>query len=315
MDTKLKDALESKDYYSAHQIYLAIAQRHCRSKRFEEAKQILKDGCLELCGRGECKSAFDLGRRYIDTLALGRLPLIDIDAIGVHSVLIAIGKRSGTDKDNLKAISDLVIKEHPYLLLIVFHSLLQVGAHKEAGLVLLRLDDAKEEWQLLGAATTDPHVVLSLTLAGLRARNFAAISTFLANIVDVRFPQSASSLDSPSEDLPSFIKVISGDLQGDEDVLARCLNFCQILFVLFQHRLIPTPSALTKPLQHYAGLLAKLRVSEEEIKSIEHSYLLQQQQESGASGMGAGRPDLLANLFQSMMAQSAGSPTGLPKRK
>jgi hypothetical protein len=307
MDAKLKDALSTKDYYSAHQIYLAIAQRHCRNKRFEEAKQTLKDGCLELSGCGESKSAVDLARRYIDTLSLGRLPLIDIDAIGVHAVLTSIGRKA-VEEDSVKAVSEMVIKEHPTLLLVVFHALLQVGAHKEAAMALLKLDEAGEEWRLLGGAVSDPHVVLCITLAGLKARNFGAISTFLSTVLATRFPDAAgASEQSPNEDLADFITVLnSGELQGEGEVLARTLNLCQVFFALFQHRLTPTPSSLNKTLQHYAGLLAKLRVREEDVRAIEHSYLMQQHSESAPGGAG-GRSDLLANLFQSMMSQSGGA--------
>ena len=314
MEAKLKDSLEGKDYYSAHQLYLAIAQRHTRNKRFEEAKQVLKDGCVELAGRGEYKSSLDLAKRYLSALSSGRLPLIDVDAVNVHAVITAVGlcKDSSNnlnmeDETALKGLGETVLKEHPALALVVFHALCRCGAWKEAASVLLKLDEAKEEWSLLGSCVSDPGDVLSITLGGLKARNFAAISVFLSAVISIQFPAGKCTLETIND--VDQVKVIpTGDLQGEDEVLARCLNFCQLLFVIFQSKLILTPSALTKPLQHYAGLLAKLRVKEDEIKAIEHAYLLQQHNEASGSGSGAGRPDMLANLFQSMMAGQGASP-------
>lgn len=314
----MKDALAAKDFYSAHQIYLAIAQRHCRNKRYEDAKQILKEGCLELATHQEARSSADLARRYINTLSLGRLPLIDTDAVTIHAVLTAVGKSGEGAEEALKVLSDTILKEHSSLLLVVFHALVQSGAHKEAGMILLKAEDVNEEWQLLGSVVSDPHVVLSLVLAGLRARNFAAISQFLATIISKKFPD-APIMEPGSggdNDLPDFVRVIdNGELTGDTDTMARCVNLCQLLFVTFQRRLLPSPSVLTKLLQNYAGLLAKLRFKEEDVKALEHLFLIQQQSESGASGGTTARPDVLANLFQTMMSQGAAGGGGFPKRR
>lgn len=307
MEAKLRDALGSKDYYSAHQIYLALAQRHSRAKRYEEAKQVLVSGVKEMASAGgQGRSASDLADKLVDCFLNGKQPLVDTDACALQDTLAALYKASATDDASgtgLTLFSERISREVPSLLLVLFEALCSFTVLPEAAAVALRLESCTEELASLGASIGKSKCpaadAVTITVLCLRRKNFAAATAFLAPCIGAA--ASEGSAGKPQGGPDSEIAGWMGPLESGSE-LARALNFCQLLVLTVQRKQARVP--LAKLFQQYGGLLAKLRLKEDELRHhLDAVYQEPTQGSRHASGQG---PDMLAGLLQSMIGGTPG---------
>ncbi|ORZ34847.1 hypothetical protein BCR44DRAFT_127842 [Catenaria anguillulae PL171] len=64
---KLKLALESGDYYSAHQMYLTVCNRYVKGKKIDAAVDLLTNGAKLLCEHKQFGSALDMASVVLKT--------------------------------------------------------------------------------------------------------------------------------------------------------------------------------------------------------------------------------------------------------
>jgi tetratricopeptide (TPR) repeat protein len=114
LQDNLRDALNSGNYYEAHQLYLSMAQRHLKQKKMEEALDTLQEGIHCLGQHGQMKSVSDIAEKLlgmfeqpwrplyrkhiIDVLDVMQLPLPSAKLF-IKSALKVAGKLNHGEKD------------------------------------------------------------------------------------------------------------------------------------------------------------------------------------------------------------------------
>jgi hypothetical protein len=66
MESKLQDAVRGEDWYSAHQIYLALAQKHHRANRKKELMKTLGEGIQVLSKVKQNNSVIQLADKFVE---------------------------------------------------------------------------------------------------------------------------------------------------------------------------------------------------------------------------------------------------------
>ncbi|KAI7866296.1 hypothetical protein BDF14DRAFT_1728739 [Spinellus fusiger] len=81
---KLKDSVESGNYYETHQMYRTVARRYNKQQKHQHAIQLLHDGAVSLMKHGQSASGSDLSNYMLETYTTFSVP---VDATSLDRVV------------------------------------------------------------------------------------------------------------------------------------------------------------------------------------------------------------------------------------
>lgn len=329
MENKLEEAIATKDWYSAHQLLLSLAQRHQRAKRLEAAKKLLVKGINGMCPEGDdvkstwppLASIVDIAEKYIE--------ISEQDATAEHdntekeayvkvfsSLLLACDSVKGTDDKHagvwMDVSSKLLALRSEYsdaLLEALFKSPIETGWKLNW---CVENVPAKKEVFTTISSTFFLDSVIDSTLAReatvsvmqlLCVKAFGSAANLLKGVLDnLKAKHSATvaftSVDDSAGSLPSFLSFVE-ESQGSANL--ALLNFSQLVFALCQRK---SPSKAL-----FVQLMERFKLSSDEEMSRLVAWLIKVYCPAPRANPQANM-NPLASMFQNMF--SGGAPGGFP---
>ncbi len=247
MEAKLNEAINSQDWYSAHQLLISLAQRHQRARRYAESCRLLSGGLVSMCPDEKTwpplATVVDVAEKYVEVFMDGNDHKDDADneALAVLKVVLKAGSMT-VDEDEKHAVawislSSRLISVCPSLCDPFFSVLISTDCPLswKLGWCVQHMAQRKEVWeQVIGSASMDGHAVTVAVIQLLAVKAFGSASALLKSVLtklkesgDVNF----TYIDDTTGSLPSFLSFI-----GSQDNGLNCLNAAQMLFMVCQRR-------------------------------------------------------------------------------
>ncbi|KAJ3378457.1 hypothetical protein HDU92_007376 [Lobulomyces angularis] len=104
--TKLKAAVDQKNFYEAHQMYHSLCQRYVKQANYKAAVDLLHSGILTLLNADQNGSAFDLSQRLLEIFDQQKFPVTEEN----KEILIEIFEFFSNDSNSKKDFAKLCIK-------------------------------------------------------------------------------------------------------------------------------------------------------------------------------------------------------------
>ncbi|KAI9024312.1 hypothetical protein CLU79DRAFT_834289 [Phycomyces nitens] len=84
---KLKDSVNSGNYYESHQMYRTVARRYNKQQKHQHAIQLLHDGAVSLMTHKQSASGSDLANYMLETYNTANIPVDDVSLDRVVEIL------------------------------------------------------------------------------------------------------------------------------------------------------------------------------------------------------------------------------------
>lgn len=241
MDSKLQDAVEREDWYSAHQIFLALAQKHQRGKRQSELVDVLIEGTITLAKAKQVNSTEQLADKLVASLNE-----VNDRLVAVFQALWEMQPSSAVSFGN--ALVDKIPSSAGFMC----RAASTVGC-EEAGRYALLAKDL-DLIKKLGEGWSED-AWCRLVARCLISKNFQAASILISS--KLSHLAGRKTIDDPSGTLPSFTAITE----------VPVVNFCQILFMICQRRC--EKSMLHDLLKEHNN---NVMLPEDWIKALERTY-------------------------------------------
>lgn len=271
MEAKLNEAISTKDWYSAHQLLLSLAQRHQRARRFSQSKKLLASGLKDMCPVGNEKAwpplatTIDIAEKYVEVYeATPAEESLEIEeSCGVFSVILAAcdadkeadEKHTGVWAD----VSGKLAAKNPSLVDPFYEILLNssVPLDWKTSWAIEHLSGQKEAWSRLATSEDLPcdTLVCSTVMHLLAQKAFGSASTFIKAILSQLKEKkngqiTFTPIDDASGNLPSFLCFLESSTEQ-----VSLLNAAQLFFLLAQRK-SPAKS-------HFNALRDRFKLNEE----------------------------------------------------
>lgn len=243
MDFKLKDAIEKEDWYSAHQIYLALAQKHQRGKRQAELTQVLVEGTITLARARQVNSANQLAEKLIECIVPG-------EDERLADVFLALWQMEAS---SAIAFGNGAAENVPSCAAVLCRAAMTAGCEEAGRYALL----AKDSGLMKALGDVWPEDAwCRLVVRCLISKNFMAVSILISS--KLSNSESRKTIDDPSGTLPAFTAMTE----------APMLNFCELLFMVCQRKC--DKGVFLDLLREYAGVASA--VPDSWMRILEKTY-------------------------------------------
>lgn len=322
MESKLKEAIASQDWYSAHQLLISLGQRHQRARRYPESKALLSSGLSDMCPLEAVARAWpplatvaDIALKYVEVFVAATnnedIALDDEEqSVAVFRVLLqACDGAKEADEKHAEVWADVsgrLLDASPALASPFFEVLLasSVPLDWKLSWCVEHMAGDKAAWGQLAAVLAEDvpcEAVLVATLHLLAQKAFGSASALLSAVLAsmrARPGIAATPIDDSTGTLPSFLCF----LDGPDARPLGLLNAAQVFYAICQRR-SPPKILFTALRDRYKleGEAAQL------VEVLQRVYSPQPKKPAGGEGMNP-----LASMFQSMFSGGAGGPGGFP---
>ena len=212
MDKKLKEAVDKEDWYSAHQIYLALAQKHQRGKRQCELMQVLTEGTINLARANQVNSTVQLAEKLVEAVN-------EADAKEwLPEVFKALHEM---EPSSAITFGNALVEKLPNVASALCKSAMYSGCEEAGRYALL----SKEQGLVKTLGEEYPEDAWArLVVRCLISKNFQAASMLIS--LKISGLEGRKTIDDPSGTLPYFTAIT------DKSVV----NFCELLFIACQRK-------------------------------------------------------------------------------
>jgi hypothetical protein len=217
MESKLQDAVKGEDWYSAHQIYSALAQKHHRANRKKDLLKTLSEGIQVLSKAKQENSVIQLADKFVEYFSTCEY---DDFCTYIEEVYEALWE---LDEEFCLKFGNSLLGKNRLTCDKLFAAAQKVGS-EEAGRYLLFLD-AVPSSLCDSFLITEDDCFLRLVVRCLISRDFKLAGEVIkAKLNSIN--ANKKPIDDPSGTLASFTAITPNEF----------LDFAQLLFMTCQRK-------------------------------------------------------------------------------